>query len=316
MGFDDFTGNSKADAHPAFFLGVEHPWTMRQCRGGKPRSGIGKTDPAVASHDAERATGGHGLDGVDNEIADNLAETSSVGCDGRAATGGKLDSDAGVVGHRRKGTDSVGKQRVKRDGGFLRRVGSGEEHPLVDKALDGGGFGNDGGVGGKLGVQANGGNGILDFMSQRSGHLAEHGESLSFEIRDNNGPTERDGQSPENSERTKCGRSQQQLGTFTDQSQFDAGLNGDGDGFMLGVGGDRALEADFDTENLREVIGKTISWRDMCGPDEVGISPGECGKLGRGLSLVGGVEEQQKCDRPGDDEEKEWCRNAKHKIGS
>lgn len=195
MRLEDFRRDAHADAHAPLLFGKEKVGVMGKRGLGKAGAGIAKDESHGAiflTADGDRAAAGHGLDGVERDIADRLRETAGI--DPCAEAGGHFIDEAhpGVLGLRGERADDTGDDLAQVRGSNLRRLRAGEEHPLLDQSLDLRGFAEEHGervvrsirevaiVRGadELRVHADGRERIANLVGEAGGHAAEQGETL------------------------------------------------------------------------------------------------------------------------------------------
>lgn len=189
VGFEDFGDHAEADAHAAFLFTEEEFGVAFEGGRGETAAGVGEGEGGLVGSglmdagDGKGAALGHGLDGVVDEVVEDLQEPALIGFDDEVGGEVKIDGDLGML---RLG--SVGLQRLLEKGlevdcGFDGWVGFAEKEPLVDEVADAVGFGIDevgsgevGIEGRELGVHFDGTDGVLNFVGEGGGHATEDRE--------------------------------------------------------------------------------------------------------------------------------------------
>ena len=150
MGFEDFGGHAEADAHAAFFFGEKEFGVIGKGLGRKSLTGVTKDEAeaiAPPAGDGEGSTGGHGLDGVDDDITDGLGESAAVDISVEVLRDFGDDLDASVIGLWGEGVDDGCADVGEVSGSGLRWSWASEEHPLIDEAFNFSGFAEEDGEG-------------------------------------------------------------------------------------------------------------------------------------------------------------------------
>ena len=150
VGFEHFGGHAEADAHAAFFFGEKEFGVIGEGLGRKSLTGVAKDEAeaiAPPAGDSEGPAGGHGLDGVDDDIADGLGESAAVDIGLKVLRNFGDDLDASVIGLRGEGADDGGADVGEVSGSGLRWSWASEEHPLIDEAFNFSGFAEEDGEG-------------------------------------------------------------------------------------------------------------------------------------------------------------------------
>lgn len=195
VGECDFECNREAKAHAAFALGKEGVAPMEESFLGKAWSGVVDLKAEVGVRllkvKADNAHRRGGLERIEDEVGEGLMKAVGVAEDrGWGAVAGGDEADLGVSGLGLKELAGAGLNGCEINRNECWGRGAREMEPLRDKVLDAGGFALNEllrlpafGVRRafeQLGVQANGGEGIPDFVGETGGHAAEDGEALGF----------------------------------------------------------------------------------------------------------------------------------------
>ena len=182
---DDFTRDVEPDAEAALALGVKKLDSALQSPLGEAAPGIGEGEVDLSRSDVrrerERAAGGHGLDGIEREIPEGLHKALPVSAHGHFGLEAELDLHIGMGGLGSEDLDCLEENLSEIQQRRARRCGPCDIEPLIHETLDHAGltldhlqraacFGAEGGIVGELGVELDGGDGVLDLMSQTRGH--------------------------------------------------------------------------------------------------------------------------------------------------